>query len=283
MYAITRYLKSPLQRSTQLILHGNQRVLCRPMLLQRADYSKFVDGDEDRKSSKKSRSFDDEEEEDYDDDSKRHSKKGKKNRKGPTGPKIELRIIPALYPRLGYDEKNMKLGRQLSPHLRIYRKQLTSVMSIFLRISGFILALGIWIIGLSGLCCNLKVDALVEKIEKCEFKRAVFNVVKFCIVLPFAYHMVAGTRHLIWYLNVFLSKPAIYATGYVAIALTLLLAGGLTIVKPGENDDNYPKKVDYQGQVERQIKHLINDKGDRYEYIDLSEEDKDEQKNSPES
>ncbi|KAH8359712.1 hypothetical protein KR093_008467, partial [Drosophila rubida] len=162
--------------------------------------------------------------------------KGKKEGKepkrpaGPVAPQIEIRIFPALYPKMGYDEKNMKLGRELSPHLRIYKKQLTSVMSIFLRISGLILAVGVWIIGISGLCCDLKVEALAQKIEKCEFEKSFFNTIRFLVVLPLAYHVVAGTRHLIWYLNVFLSKPEIYVTGYVALALTFILACGLTIL-----------------------------------------------------
>ncbi|XP_034485894.1 uncharacterized protein LOC117790527 [Drosophila innubila] len=285
MYSINRYFKTPLQRSAQLILHGNQRVLTTPLIQQTIHYSKFKDNDDEGKFTKISGSgnkkkFDeidnlrDEDGHGGSDGKRGRDKKEMKKLKGPAGPpKIELRIMPALYSNMGYDERNMKLGRELSPHLRIYKKQLTSVMSIFLRMSGFVLALGIWIIGVSGLCCDISVDALAEKIEKCEFSRTLFNILKFFVVLPFAYHMVAGTRHLIWYLNVFLSKPQIYATGYVAIALTFLLAGGLTIIRPAENDEKRPSKVDYNAQIETNIENLVNEKVEQNDDEDILDDE----------
>lgn len=271
MHHRNRYFKRPLQRSAQLILHGNQRALISPLIQQAILYSKFKDIDDEGEFTKKSRSgkkskFNEKDSLDGEDDhggsegKKGLDEKGLEKLKGPASPpKIELRIMPPLYSNLGYDERNMKLGRELSPHLSIYKKQLTSVMSIFLRMSGFVLALGIWIIGVSGLCCDISVDALAQKIEKCECSGTILNILKFLVVLPFAYHMVAGTRHLIWYLNVFLSKPQIYATGYVAIALTILVAGGLTIIRPDDNDEKRPSKVDYSGQIELNIENLVSE------------------------
>lgn len=39
-------------------------------------------------------------------------------------------------PKETYDEKNMRLGREMSPHLTIYKFQLTSVLSISHRFTG---------------------------------------------------------------------------------------------------------------------------------------------------
>ncbi|KAL7730663.1 hypothetical protein ACLKA6_003440 [Drosophila palustris] len=292
MYSINRYFKRPLQQSAQLYMYGNQRILTNPLIQQTISYSKFKDDDDDNNfSKKKSRSgkkkqldevdiLDNEDGHGGGEGKREGDKKEKGKPKGPAGPpKIELRILPAMYPKMGYDEMNMKLGRELSPHLRIYKIQLTSVMSIFLRISGFLLAMGIWIIGVSGLCCDISIDALAKKIEDCDCSRTLFNILKFFIVLPFAYHMVAGTRHLIWYLNVFLSKPHIYATGYVAIALTFLVAGGLTFIKPGEDDEKGPSKVEYDGQIEKNIENLVNENFESNDDKELLDDEEDLEKN----
>ncbi|BFF90226.1 uncharacterized protein DMAD_08789 [Drosophila madeirensis] len=151
----------------------------------------------------------------------------------PTG--IILKIIKArIMPELGYDDRNMRLGRILSPALTIYKKQLTSVLSILLRMSGFAMTLGVWALGLTGLCSKRHLSEWAEELKKCEMSRNLVSGAKFAMIFPFAYHVVAGTRHLIWQLDMFLTKPAIYATGYAAVVLTFLLAAGMTVLKTGE-------------------------------------------------
>lgn len=170
--------------------------------------------------------------------------KGGDGKKPPAAPRgnLGMRIVPAVQNKLNYDEKNMKLGRALSPHLTIYRKQLTSVMSIFLRASGATLGLAVWIIGLTALVCKLDINALAEKVEALNLGGVTFTALKFILMVPFSYHVMAGTRHLIWYLNMFLTKPEIYTTGYVAIAMSLLLAACLALIsaKPPHTE---PKAV----------------------------------------
>ncbi|XP_017957353.2 uncharacterized protein LOC108651917 [Drosophila navojoa] len=158
--------------------------------------------------------------------------KGGDSKKPPSAPtgKLGMRIVPVVQNKLNYDEKNMKLGRALSPHLTIYRKQLTSMMSIFLRASGATLGLAVWIIGLTALLCKLDINALAEKVEGLNLGGVTFTALKFILMVPFSYHVMAGTRHLIWYLNMFLTKPEIYTTGYVAIAMSLLLAAALALI-----------------------------------------------------
>ncbi|SPP83490.1 succinate dehydrogenase cytochrome b560 subunit, mitochondrial [Drosophila guanche] len=151
----------------------------------------------------------------------------------PTG--IILKIIKArIMPELGYDDRNMRLGRRLSPALMIYKMQVTSVLSILLRMSGFAMTLGVWAVGLTGLCSKRHLSEWAEELKKCEMSRNLVSGAKFVLIFPFAYHVVAGTRHLIWQLDMFLTKPAIYATGYAAVVLTVLLAAGMTVLKTGE-------------------------------------------------
>ncbi|EDW96870.1 uncharacterized protein LOC6536582 [Drosophila yakuba] len=157
---------------------------------------------------------------------------------GPSGdilvPPVTLKVIPfRMPPDLPYDDRNMLLGRELSPHLSIYKIQLTSTLSAFLRISGFVLSVFVWIVGIGGLCLQGDMEGFIKKVEQCDCHGMV-TMAKVMVVLPFAYHTVAGTRHLIWYLNKFLTIPEIYATGYVSVALSIALAAFLLAVNVGE-------------------------------------------------
>ncbi|KAH8313687.1 hypothetical protein KR067_010176, partial [Drosophila pandora] len=154
---------------------------------------------------------------------------------------VTLKIIPARDPpKLGYDDRNMMRGRELSPHLSIYKLQLTSGLSICLRISGFVLGVFVWALGISGLICQGNMEEFLTKVQGCDCD-TLRTLTKVMVAIPFAYHMVAGTRHLIWYLNLFTSIPEVYATGYVAILLAIIVAVGLVNAKSSEPE---PKVVD---------------------------------------
>ncbi|XP_064554497.1 uncharacterized protein SdhCL [Drosophila montana] len=272
MYSAYRNF-SQLQRGAyraHITLLCNQRTYVRPLILQAAHYSKSKGSDGEKALVG---------EKDLGNDGKKlaDGKRPPQGKKGPFGPpKIDMRIIPASYHNLSYEELNIKLGREMSPHLSIYKKQLTSIMSIFLRISGFILGIGIWTIGLTGLLCDMDVNAMAEKIEKCDCSRTAFNVLKFFIIIPFAYHMVAGTRHLIWHLNVFLSKREIYATGYAAIVLTLILAAALAGIDV-QDKKNEVSTVSNEGEITLELKTLLNEETEAIDEnevdIDMTEAD----------
>ncbi|KAH8243678.1 hypothetical protein KR032_009315, partial [Drosophila birchii] len=153
---------------------------------------------------------------------------------GPDGnvliPPVTLKIIPFRpAPILSYDDRNMVLGRELSPHLSIYKIQLTSLLSICLRMSGFVLAIFVWALGIAGLCMQGDMEGFVKKAEDCDCP-GVITASKIMVVAPFAYHTVAATRHMIWFLNKFLTIKEIYATGYLAIVLSIALAAGLMVM-----------------------------------------------------
>ncbi|XP_043065003.1 succinate dehydrogenase cytochrome b560 subunit, mitochondrial isoform X2 [Drosophila ficusphila] len=150
-------------------------------------------------------------------------------------------------PDLPYDDRNELLGRQLSPHLSIYKIQLTSTLSAFLRISGFVLAVFVWVLGIGGLLLQGDMEGFVKEVEKCDCK-ALVTMTKVVVAVPFAYHLVAGTRHLIWYLNKFLTIPEVYATGYVAVVLSIALAAGLLIADVGEKVKEQVVDLSKQGK-----------------------------------
>ncbi|KAH8291771.1 hypothetical protein KR054_000354, partial [Drosophila jambulina] len=170
-------------------------------------------------------------------------------------PPVTLKIIPFRpAPDLSYDDRNIILGREMSPHLSIYKIQLTSLLSICLRMSGLVLAVFVWALGISGLCMQGDMEGFVKKAEDCDCP-GVITASKVLVVAPFAYHTVAAVRHMIWQLNKFLTIPEIYGTGYVAVVLAVALAAALLLMdveqKPKEQVDlSKPPPKDKMGKQE---------------------------------
>ncbi len=117
--------------------------------------------------------------------------------------------------------------RPLSPHLQIYRPQLTSVLSISHRITGVLLSVGlvplvVWLV------------ALGRGPEAFAAVMAVFShplAVVLWVAWSFAlfYHLCNGIRHLLWDAGFFLDLKSAYATGWTVV----VLAGVLTALAWG--------------------------------------------------
>nr|YP_010736362.1 succinate dehydrogenase subunit 3 [Zygnema circumcarinatum]QKQ14690.1 succinate dehydrogenase subunit 3 [Zygnema circumcarinatum]WEL36335.1 succinate dehydrogenase subunit 3 [Zygnema circumcarinatum] len=121
----------------------------------------------------------------------------------------------------------MKINRPLSPHLTIYKPQLTSTLSILHRISGAFLAS----ILLFTLFC-LKLSDL--SLSFYAFYWCVFNVLAYLnwfllglinlALLALCYHMSNGIRHLIWDLGFCLDLSKVYTSGILMLVCAVLLA-----------------------------------------------------------
>ena len=112
--------------------------------------------------------------------------------------------------------------RPLSPHLSIYSRQLTSVMSILHRATGVALAVGAfglvaWLLSVAG-----------EGASFAAFKAALDSPIGMLAVAAFVialvYHFLNGIRHLLWDVGWGYEIPRAYGSGYVVIALTCLLS-----------------------------------------------------------
>ena len=115
--------------------------------------------------------------------------------------------------------------RPLSPHLQVYRPQLTSVMSIMHRASGAVLATGsllvaLWLVALAAGAAvfNLLADAMQHPLGQ---------LVMFGYSLALVYHGLNGIRHLMWDLRVGLEIKQVYQSGYLVLGLTLLVTAAL--------------------------------------------------------
>lgn len=115
--------------------------------------------------------------------------------------------------------------RPLSPHLTIYSRQLTSVMSILHRATGVALSIGAfglvaWLLAVAG-----------EGQAYARFQAALHSTLGMAIVAAFVialvYHFLNGIRHLLWDVGWGYELPRAYASGYVVIALTVVLSGAI--------------------------------------------------------
>ncbi|MGE3622585.1 MAG: succinate dehydrogenase, cytochrome b556 subunit [Bdellovibrionales bacterium] len=126
-----------------------------------------------------------------------------------------------------------KPARPLSPHLGIYRPQLTSVMSILHRATGVGLALGlpVMVAWLMALAAGPSVyDAFVGV-----FQHPVGQILLFGWSWAFFYHFCTGIRHLLWDAGFMLNLPGVNASGWVALAVSTLVTAADRHKLLGEN------------------------------------------------
>lgn len=111
--------------------------------------------------------------------------------------------------------------RPLSPHLQIYKPQMTSVLSIFHRISGIVLFFGAflwtgWLVGLaSGPECYDWVQGFALH------PLGILVLVGWSFVL--FYHLLNGIRHLMWDAGIGVDIPTATKTGWIVIVSTVVL------------------------------------------------------------
>ncbi len=110
--------------------------------------------------------------------------------------------------------------KPLSPHLTIYRPQLTSVLSILHRITGVLLAAG------SLLVASWLIAVAIGP-EAFETVHALFSSVAGQVLLfgwswAVLYHLCNGIRHLCWDVGLGLELSATYRSGYAVIIISTL-------------------------------------------------------------
>ena len=114
--------------------------------------------------------------------------------------------------------------RPLSPHLQIYRPQLTSVLSITHRLTGFALSLVILLSPAILYFLTLSKDshALVMNL----FQNGFVKLVLFLAIFGLSYHLCNGIRHLAWDAGYGLDLDSSYKSGYAVVAISL----GITLL-----------------------------------------------------
>jgi succinate dehydrogenase / fumarate reductase cytochrome b subunit len=121
--------------------------------------------------------------------------------------------------------------RPLSPHLQVYRWQITMTMSILHRVSGVILTVGAfalawWLMAVAagGESYDRAARCLASPFGK---------LILFGFSLALVYHLLNGIRHLLWDAGWGFEIPEFYRTGWTVAVLTVALTAAIWFVALG--------------------------------------------------
>ncbi len=116
-------------------------------------------------------------------------------------------------------------NRPLSPHLSVYRPQLTSVLSIVHRGTGIVLSLCVlllvlWITALSsGPVAFAKAQAFTGN--------TFVQLIMLGGVFSFFYHLCNGVRHLFWDMGSGLTIESTYRSGWAVVIVSLVVSASV--------------------------------------------------------
>ena len=123
-----------------------------------------------------------------------------------------------------------RLKRPVSPHLGIYKWQITWLPSILNRITGSVLSGGLYVFGFGYLVAPLlgmhwESHAIAAAFGSLPLLAKVG--LKFTFAFPFTFHSINGVRHLVWDMGKELRNSQIIWTGWTVIGLSLVSAAAL--------------------------------------------------------
>jgi succinate dehydrogenase / fumarate reductase cytochrome b subunit len=121
--------------------------------------------------------------------------------------------------------------RPLSPHLQVYKWQITMTMSILHRATGVALVAGAFGLAWWLLAVAAGGDAYAQASACLASPFGQFLLLAFSASL--VYHLLNGIRHLLWDVGVGFEIPEFYASGWTVAILTVVLTAGLWIVAKG--------------------------------------------------
>jgi len=111
--------------------------------------------------------------------------------------------------------------RPTSPHLSIYRKQITTVLSILHRMTGLALVAGTALM-VAWLCTAAYRPAFYTTLHEA----LISDYGKACLMgwtVAFYYHFANGIRHLFWDMGKGFSLPAATRSGWLVIFFTIIM------------------------------------------------------------
>ncbi|HCK76629.1 MAG TPA: succinate dehydrogenase, cytochrome b556 subunit [Gammaproteobacteria bacterium] len=111
-------------------------------------------------------------------------------------------------------------ARPISPHLQIYRPQLTSVLSVFHRVSGLLLSLSS--VAFSLWLCSLGLGE--PAYDRFMYYAHGWPGLSFVVIVIFCvyYHLFNGVRHLFWDWGWGFSLKTVHASGWAVVVAALM-------------------------------------------------------------
>ena len=116
----------------------------------------------------------------------------------------------------------MKKNLPISPHLQIYKPQITSLLSITHRITGFGLNLALILLSLWIISFGLGSDVYANFVTI--FETIFVKIIVYFIVLGISYHALNGIRHILWDFGLMISNKAALVSGLVIIITSVILS-----------------------------------------------------------
>mgnify|MGYP006211671993 CR=1 FL=1 len=114
-----------------------------------------------------------------------------------------------------------KKNRPLSPHLTIYKPQITSIMSISHRLSGIFQSVGTVMIFIFFI--SVFAGEKYYNLSMLFFNSYLGRFFIFLYIFSLCYHMCNGVRHLVWDLGYGFEIKNVYYSGYITIATAIIL------------------------------------------------------------
>jgi len=119
-------------------------------------------------------------------------------------------------------------NRPLSPHLQVYRPQLTSILSILHRLTGVALAVGtlLLVYWLAAAASGPEAFATARGL----IGSVIGRLVLFGWTFALFFHLCNGIRHLFWDAGYGFELPTAYRSGWLVVAASTLLTLGCWIL-----------------------------------------------------
>ena len=119
----------------------------------------------------------------------------------------------------------MATQRPLSPHLQVYRWQITMTMSILHRATGIALTVGAFALAWFLVMLAMGPESGARAMACIASPVGLFFAFAFSLCL--VYHLFNGLRHLLWDTGHGYDIPTVYKTGWTVFALTVVVTAAL--------------------------------------------------------
>ncbi|WP_166206953.1 succinate dehydrogenase, cytochrome b556 subunit [Cognatiluteimonas telluris] len=119
----------------------------------------------------------------------------------------------------------MATERPLSPHLQVYRWQITMTMSILHRVTGVVITLGAFALA-AWLLALAAGGAHYAHVAAC-LASPLGRLALFGFSMSLVYHLLNGIRHLFWDMGWGFEIPEFYRSGWTVVVLTVVFTAAI--------------------------------------------------------
>ncbi|KAL8829425.1 MAG: hypothetical protein Q9191_002016 [Dirinaria sp. TL-2023a] len=129
--------------------------------------------------------------------------------------------------------EQQRRNRPVSPHLTIYKPQVSWYLSALNRITGSVLSGGFYVFGVAYLCAPLfgwHLDSASIAAAFGAWPVAAKVLLKTGIAMPFTFHSFNGIRHLIWDTGAALTNKQVVRTGWTVVGLSVVSSVALAMI-----------------------------------------------------